>query len=114
MSFQDIEDLAVDSNFEVFIDHRGDLGSVKGRSAFNQKLVIRLTERLRNIIGTSNADKETIKELARTHAQRVANQMDELDNIASFSAAFPDDKIGVLEVTIVFDTGEPLTFEIES
>lgn len=114
MTFDDIVDLAVDENFEVFIDHRGDIGTVKGRAAFEQRLVIRLTERLRSLIGRHDADQETIKTLAQTYIQRIATEEEQLEDVAAYGAEFPDDRPGVLEITVIYDTGDPLEFDIES
>lgn len=114
MTFDDIVDLAVDGNFEVFIDHSGDLGTVKGRAAFEQRLVIRLTERLRNLIGRQDADESTIRKLAETYIERIAEEEGQLEDVAAYGAEFPDDRPGVLEITVIYDTGEPLEFDIES
>jgi hypothetical protein len=114
MTFDEIVDLALDENFNVYIDHTGDLAGVKGRTAFEQELVIRLTERMRGLIGRGDADEQTLVELARSYTRRIANEMDELDEIASFSAELSGDAYSTLEIELVYDTGGVLTFDIES
>lgn len=113
MSFNDIEDLAVDENFDIFISHRGDIATVSGREAFEQRVRIYVTARVRPLIGEPDASKETIRELARSYAARVVSDADEIESIASFRAEFSDEQVGRLEVTIVYNTGEELTFEVE-
>lgn len=113
MTFDDIQDLAVDENFEVFIGPTGDLAAVKGRDAFEQELIIRLTERMRNLVGETNVAKETITRLAETYAERVAASMDEIENVTTFRAEFSDEEVDTLEVEIVYDTGEILEFDIQ-
>lgn len=114
MTFDQIVDLAVDENFEVFINNKGDLAGVRGRAAFEQEVVIRLTDRMRDIIGEPAVDEETVTKLAETYARRVATAMDQLENVSTFRAEFSDEEVDTLEVTIVYNTGEMLEFDIES
>lgn len=113
MTFNEIVDLALDENFNVSIDHTGDLATVKGRDAFEQELIIRLTERMRGLIGRADADEQTIIELARSYTRRIATEMDELDEIASFDAELSGETYSTLEIELVYDTGEVLTFDIQ-
>lgn len=113
MAFDDIVDLKLDENFDVYVDHRGDLATVSGREAFEQRLILRLTERLGDLIGRSSVEDGTVVQLAENHIGRVAQQSDRIDNVAAYNAEFSDERPGVLEVEVIFDSGEPLTFDIE-
>lgn len=114
MTFDEIVDLAVDENFEVFIDHRGDLGAVKGRDAFEQRVIIRLTEKFQEMIGMPNVDNKTIINLAEEYIKRVAEQEEQLERVEAYDASFSDENHNVLEIEVIYDTGTPLTFDIES
>lgn len=104
-------DIALNSNFEAFINARGDLESVAGRERFEQTLAVRLSVRYGGLIG--EVDKKTISEKVRLDAQRVAEVMDELDSIAGITTTYPDDRPNILQVTITYETGEGATFEVE-
>jgi len=108
MAFSDIEDLAVDENFEIFISKSGDLAGVSGRDAFEQKIRVRITERASELIGT--IEEKNIIDLLETEIERVAANMDELDSIASFSAEQSESEFNQYVVTIVYDTGQELQF----
>lgn len=114
MTFDEIVDLAVDENFEVFIDHRGDIGTVKGRDAFEQRLIIHLTEELRPLIGRQNVDRESITSLAENRIENITDAIDGLEEVVAFSATFPPDRQKVLEIEVIYDTGDDLTFDIEA
>lgn len=113
MTFDDIVDLAVDGNFEVYIDHRGDLATVKGRDAFEQRLLIRLTERFQPLIGKSSVEDGTIVSLAEDYIERVAQEAGEIENVAAISTELSGEQVDTLGVEVIFDTGEELTFDIE-
>lgn len=114
MTFEDVVDLRVDESFNVFINHRGDLAGVKGRAAFEQELIIRLTERMRGLIGQPDVGEDSLRELARSYAERVASEMDVLDSVASFAAEFSDEEFSTMDIELVYDTGEVLEFSIQS
>jgi hypothetical protein len=104
-------DIALNENFEAFINARGDLQDVSGRARFEQTLALRLSVRYDGLVG--EVDKKTIAEKARLDAQRVAEAMDELDSIAGLTTTYPEDRPNVLEVTITYETGDEATFEVE-
>lgn len=105
-------DIQVDEDFDVFIDHRGDLATVDGRDGFEQSIVLHLTERFTELINTST--NENLEELARVEAGRVADEMDMLDEVAGFETAFAPDQPGLLEVTIIYDTGDTSELEVQA
>lgn len=104
-------DLALDENFDVFISHRGDLATVEGRDRFEQEIIVRLTNRMGGMIG--KVDDDSVKNVARIHARRVAAETNNLSAIADFEAKFSDEKPETLQITLFYDTGEELTFEVE-
>jgi hypothetical protein len=109
-SIDEVKDFKINSNYDIFISHRGDLATVSGREAFEQKLVLRLEEGFGNVI--NELDKQNVKDMLLLEARRVAEDMDEIDNIAAFSATFSDENPNTAEVTLVYNTGEELTFEV--
>jgi hypothetical protein len=114
MTLSEVEDIATDDTFNVFINHRGDLGFVSGRDYFEQALLHRLTRELRDIIGRPDVERETITELAESKIQRIAAEMDELDSVAAYQASFIEDVKGtVLEIEVIYDTDGILAFEVE-
>jgi hypothetical protein len=104
-------DIALNDNFEAFINARGDLADVSGRERFEQALGVRLAVRYDGLIGEVN--KKTIAERVRLDAQRVAERMDELENIAGRTTTYPDDRTNVLELTITYETGDQEIFEVQ-
>lgn len=105
-------DIKVNEDFDVGIDHRGDLASVDGRAGFEQAIVLHLTERFTQLINTST--NENLKELARVEAGRVADDMDMIDEVAGFDAAFAPEQPGLLRVTIIYDTGDTSELEVQA
>lgn len=105
------EDIALNTRFDTFLNDRGDLAIVDGRAAFEQELTIRIKERFDEQIG--ELDKETAKDLILLSAKRVAQDMDRLDRIAQFEAEFLSTQPNTVEITIFYDTGEVLTFEVD-
>lgn len=73
-------DLALNSDFSVFLDESGDLASVSGREEFEQAVVILLTELMRDS-AIGEFDETTIKQKLKLEASRVARKHDYLSNI---------------------------------
>lgn len=105
-----VSDIAVDGNMEVFITPAGDLGAVRGREAFEQRLRVRLTARADELIG--EYDEENIIDLLESAAQRVAANMDELEAVAYYNVDVTGDALNTFEVQIVYDSGDDLTFNV--
>lgn len=104
-------DLALNEDFEVYIDHRGDLASVDGRRGFEQAVLLHLTERFSGLINSFT--EENLLELASVEARRVANDMDMLNQVASFDARFSRDDPERLLVDIVYESGDISELEVE-
>lgn len=105
-----VEDLQVTQSFEVFMSHRGDLGAVTGREAFEQEVALRLQDRYVDVIG--ELEPEAIREVLKNAARRVAQEMNQLENVANFRAQEAEAKENTFEVTIIFNTGDVLNFEV--
>jgi len=106
-----VGDIEFDENFEVFITKRGDLGSVVGRDRFEQDLRYRLTERYYDIIG--KLGEGAIRQALKTEAERVADEMNELDRVAAFEAKFSDDQPNTMIVTVIYDDNDDFEFDIQ-
>jgi len=106
-----IGDLAVDSNFDVSINERGDLKTVVGRDRFEQHLRHRLTDRYYDIIG--RLESESIPQVLQSEAERVADVMGELDRVAAFEASFSDQSPNTMIVTVIYDENEEFEFDIQ-
>jgi len=111
MTERNIVDLAVNSDFEVYTDSRGDLASVSGRAAFEQEVMLRVSARYLDIVGESN--RATIADLLEVEARRVATEMGTLASVSDIEITYPDGTINTVEVTIIYDTGEEFTFSEE-
>lgn len=106
-------DLGLNSNFSVHLDDRNDLGYVEGRAAFEQEVVVSLTDYLyADSLGDMNF--ENIKHAVRLQVSRVARKHDELDTIARITIERSEDDANTLAVSVVYDTGGPLTFEVDT
>jgi hypothetical protein len=103
-------DLALNSDFDIYISGRGDLATVTGRAAFEQKLVVRLQENFTPII--NELDKANVRDMLLLETKRVVDEMDMVDAVAAYDAQFSDEQPNTVDVTIVYDTGDELTFEV--
>lgn len=104
------EDIALNEDFDVFVNARGDLGSVSGRDAFEQEVIIRITDRYYDIIG--DVDRDLIPDMVAIEAERVAAEMERLDSIAAFESGFSEEQVNTLQVRIIYDTGDDAMFEV--
>lgn len=103
-------DIALDENFDVFINARGDLAIVEGNDQFEQEVIIRITARYHDLI--SELDRDAVRELVEVEARRVADEMNRLSRVAAFGAEFSDEDPNTLVVTIIYDTGEDFVFDV--
>lgn len=97
-------DIGLNENFDVELDQRNDVPLVTKRDAFEQALRIRLTDRFNDLIG--RADVENSLDLLEVEADRVANEMDILDNLTSIQIEPSEDQPNVLTVDIQYETGD--------
>jgi len=79
-------DLALDSDFSVFLDGSNDLATVSGREQFEQSVVIMLTELMRDS-AIGEFDQATIEQKLKLEASRVARKHDRISEISGISVA---------------------------
>jgi hypothetical protein len=107
------QDIALGSDFSVFLDHRNDLGKVEGREAFEQSVVIMLTDYMQNVL--SDYDPDTIKQKLRLQVTRVAGRHDEIENINRIDIYRKQDHADTYVVEVVYLTADgEFTTEVET
>jgi hypothetical protein len=104
-------DIALNDEFDVFIDHRGDLATVEGREAFEQQLILWVQERFTRALSEYGDDE--IIDLLEVEAERVAEEVDRVVALSGFNVEFSDTKPNTVIVEIIYDTGEITTFEVQ-
>jgi len=109
MTHKGLEDYELNSEWDIFIGHRGDLSFVSGRDAFEQEISIRLQENVVDLIG--RFETTTVLNKAKLYVKRVAREMDEIDRIADIDARKSEDDDSRIVVEVIYDTGEKLIFE---
>lgn len=104
-------DIGLNGNFSVYLDDQNDIAYVNGRDAFEQEVVIKITDYLyAETIG--DVSLTNLKSAVKLQISRVANDFDEIESIESVDISRTGQ--GTLETTIIYDTGEPLTFEVDT
>lgn len=93
-----MEDLRLNSNFSVELDDRNDLATVSGREAFEQSVVMMLTDFMyQSLPGLSK--RKTIEQRINLEVTRVAREHDLLDSVA--------------QITINEKIGSPDTYQVD-
>lgn len=104
-------DLALNSNFSVHLDDRNDLATVEGREAFEQSVVVLLTEFMHERLpGLSEG--QTLKQKIRLEVSRVARDHDELDSIASLNIREKPGEPDTYLVQIIYESGQDFSTDI--
>jgi len=105
-----MQDLKLNSNFSVHLDDRNDLATVSGREAFEQSIVMMLTDFMYGtVLGLSS--RENIKERINLEVTRVAREHDLLDSIEYISI---NEKLGesdTFEVRVSYSSTDEAEFE---
>lgn len=96
-------DLALDGDFDVFLDDRNDVSTVEGRDEFEQTVAIKLTSFMYNIAG--DTDFQTLKEKIRLQVSRVARSHDMLDSIEDIEVSRHPDKASTVVVLLRYSSG---------
>lgn len=104
-------DILLDDNFDVHLDDTSDLATVDGRQEFEQRLRIALTRRYYNLIG--DGPRDSIIEFLEIEAERVAGDLEQLDELADIQIEFSDTSPNTVEVSAVYDVGDNVSFSIE-
>ncbi|AGC34298.1 T4 gp25-like baseplate wedge protein [Haloarcula virus HCTV-15] len=97
-------DLALNSDFSVFLDDRNDLAVVEGREAFEQSVVITLTDFMQDVLSNYNPD--TIKSKLRLQVTRVAREHDQIQSIDYINIYRKQDAGDTYVVEVVYLTDE--------
>lgn len=105
-----MKDLALNSDFSVFIDDRNDLGQVEGQDAFEQQVVVMLTDFMHEQLPGIAADPTTVKEKIRLEVSRVARENGHIDRIAKIDVTQKD--TDRFEVEIHFIAAESFAFDL--
>lgn len=106
-----MQDLALNSDFSVHLDDRNDLASVSGREAFEQALVVRLTDLMHGAIrGLTNGD--TVEERINLTVSRVAREMDFIDSIANVNVTPSPNDPNTYLVQITYTSDEIFEREV--
>lgn len=101
-------DLALDGNFDIFLDDRNDVATVDGRAEFEQTVAVKLTSYMYNIAG--DTDFATLKEKIRLQVSRVARSHDMLDSINRVAVDRHPDKPGTVRVELIYSSSA--TFDV--
>lgn len=96
-------DLALDGEFDVFLDDRNDVATVSGRSEFEQTVAVKLTSYMYNITG--DTDFPTLKEKIRLQVSRVARSHDTLDSIENVVVERHPEKASTVVVDLRYSSG---------
>lgn len=104
-------DLDLNDDLNVHISARGDLVMATGRDAFEQELMLRVSDRYLDIVGVQ--DKPTIRGLLEIEAERVADEMEMLEGVSDFRIQFSDVKPNTVIIRVIYDTGEIFEFSEE-
>lgn len=85
-----MSDLALDSDFSVFLDDQNEVATVDGREYFEQSVRVMITDYLySSVLGES--DIATIKQKINLQVSRVAREHDELDGISRITVEQSED-----------------------
>lgn len=103
-------DIKINSEFDVQLDHRNDLPLVEGREAFEQHLAVSVTKYFHELIGTTDTN---LAEKIELQARRVVDRVADIDDVAAVTAESKEGEPNTVEVTVLYDTGEETTFDIQ-
>jgi hypothetical protein len=105
-------DIRIDENFEVFIDHTGDLADVNGRAEFEQRVRKVITELYQEVVG--EYEPKNIRSMITLQAERVARRTDEIDEISGIDIDFSNHELGQIQVDIIYDLNNTVSFGVEA
>ncbi len=104
-------DLALDSDFSVFLNDKNGLSTVDGRSEFEQSVRVMVTDFMyRSVIGDS--DPEEIENKIRLQVSRVARRHDRLSSISNIDVSPSDDDPHTYNVRINYNSDSISEFEV--
>lgn len=100
-----MKDLALNDNFSVHLDDRNDLATVEGRDAFEQSVVVMLTEFMDETLPGLKRG-ENIESKIQLQVTRVARSHDNLDTIQRVEVSEKEDVPDTYQVEIFYDSGD--------
>jgi hypothetical protein len=96
-------DYYLNESFEIEDDQHGGYKLVDGKEEFQQKVIVELTEREREIM--RNGFTKTTKEKIQLAVQRTAQNFNLVNEIRNINISRPVDKRSTFEVEVTFVTG---------
>lgn len=106
-----MQDLSLNQNFSVHLDDRNDLAKVDGHDAFEQEVVVMLTDFMHETLPGLTGNKATIKERIRLEVSRVARKNENLDGINQIG--IEKKTAGRYQVTIDYIAADSFVFEVQ-
>lgn len=97
-------DIKLNKDFEIELNRRNDLPLVTGREKFEQRVRIVITELLQEVIGETKPD--IALNLINMKVEELAQNFDIIDSVIDSSAEYDKDKPNIINLRIVYDTGE--------
>jgi hypothetical protein len=107
-----MQDLGLNSNFSVHLDDRNDLATVEGREAFEQSVVMMLTDFMYDTLpGLSR--RKTIEQRIQLEVTRVAREHDLLENITRMEIREKPGTADTYQVEVVYEATDAANFQEE-
>lgn len=107
-------DLALNSDFSVYLDDRNDLATVSGLDEFEQSVVVRVTDYMHESL-TGLTDAQNVEEKLRLQVSRVAREHDRIDDVVDVSVqpkpADPETRLVSIQYA---SDDEALDFEVST
>ncbi|UBF22612.1 T4 gp25-like baseplate wedge protein [Halorubrum tailed virus 25] len=103
-------DIGLNKNFDLELGGRNDVFLVRGREEFEQRLRLSVVSFFQRIIGNTN--RETVLQLIEVQAKRVAQEYDEIEQVAQIQVEYDDERPNTINLTFIYDTGEEFTFPV--
>ena len=97
-------DLALNSDFDVFLDHRNDVETVDGKEEFEQDVSIQLTDKFYD--DTGEYDIGILEQKIKYQVNLVAQQNEFLDNVDKIDVERSLDNPNKLNVVIRYSSSD--------
>jgi len=104
-------DLALNSDFSVFLNDRNELSTVSGIDEFEQSVRVMVTDYLLNSV-VGEVEEATIKSQIRLEVSRVARRHDRLSDISEIDISRSTEKENTYNLRIDFQSNSVSEFEV--
>lgn len=104
------KDIALNNNFDIFIDDRNDLGLVEGRQEVEQSIGLWVSLYFHQEIGRT--DVPNVKDRLKLKARRTARENRRIDSVQDVRVEELNDEPNVYEVTISYNKSEEFDFKV--